>query len=203
MSIKLIIFDLDGVLVDACEWHRIALNAALKSICNYEITTEEHYKLFNGLPTMVKLGKLSDMGIIKSNKHKEIYDEKQKLTIETIEKLAFRRDEKILLMEYIKNKNCNIACYTNSIRKTATMMLEKTGVLPHIDYLLTNQDVRFAKPDPEGYNSIVEKFNINKNDVLIVEDSPKGKLAAYASGCKVLEVQCPDEVLIKIFEEYF
>lgn len=40
--IKLIIFDLDGVLVDACEWHRIALNLALKERCSYEI---EKYRL--------------------------------------------------------------------------------------------------------------------------------------------------------------
>ena len=40
--IKLVVFDLDGVLVDACEWHRVALNKALKALCDYEISLEEH-----------------------------------------------------------------------------------------------------------------------------------------------------------------
>ena len=44
---KLVIFDLDGVLVDACEWHRVALNEALKEVCNYEISLEDHYGEFN------------------------------------------------------------------------------------------------------------------------------------------------------------
>ena len=48
--IKIIIFDLDGVLVDACEWHRLSLNAALKEIANFEISVDDHYANFNGLP---------------------------------------------------------------------------------------------------------------------------------------------------------
>ena len=53
-KIKLVIFDLDGVLVDACEWHRAALNKALLEICDYEISQEDHYSVFNGIPTKVK-----------------------------------------------------------------------------------------------------------------------------------------------------
>jgi beta-phosphoglucomutase-like phosphatase (HAD superfamily) len=44
---KMIIFDLDGVLVDACEWHRLALNRALKEICGYEISLDDHHTIFN------------------------------------------------------------------------------------------------------------------------------------------------------------
>ena len=67
MNGKLVIFDLDGVLVDACEWHRIALNEALKKVCNYEISLEDHYSTFNGIPTRVKLEKLTEMGKIVRN----------------------------------------------------------------------------------------------------------------------------------------
>ena len=35
---KMVIFDMDGVLVDACEWHRIALNEALQEVANYTIS---------------------------------------------------------------------------------------------------------------------------------------------------------------------
>ena len=50
MDCKLVIFDLDGVLVDACEWHRQSLNDSLKEVCGYEIPLEEHNKIYNGLP---------------------------------------------------------------------------------------------------------------------------------------------------------
>ena len=79
--IKLVIFDMDGVLVDACEWHRIALNEALKEVCNYEISLEDHYKIFNGSPTKVKLKKLSERGIINDNLFEKIETIKQQKTM--------------------------------------------------------------------------------------------------------------------------
>ena len=42
MSLKLIIFDMDGVLIDACDWHKDAFNQALKDLCNYQISEEDH-----------------------------------------------------------------------------------------------------------------------------------------------------------------
>ena len=115
-QIKLVIFDLDGVLVDACEWHRSALNSALREICDYEISLEDHYGIFNGIPTKVKLSKLTEMGIIDIGQHENIYQRKQELTIETIVSLAPYRQEKMDLISYLRQNNCYIACYTNSIR---------------------------------------------------------------------------------------
>lgn len=203
MMIKLVIFDLDGVLVDACEWHRVALNDALKKVCGYEISIQQHKTTFNGLPTRIKLAKLTDLGILDLSKHDEIYKIKQSLTISIIKKYATKRLEKIELMKFLKNNNCHIACYTNSIRETAKLMLKKTGILNEIECLITNQDVIFSKPNPEGYNMLVEKFGLKKDEVIIVEDSPKGKQAAYDSGCNVIEVLSPDEVNVDLFKGVF
>ena len=200
---KLVIFDLDGVLVDACEWHRVALNRSLKIVCDYEISEEEHYKTFNGIPTKVKLNKLSDMKIIPRSCHEEVYNLKQKMTIETINEKACVRTEKIEMFNYLKEKGLFLACFTNSIRDTATLMLDKTGVLEHLDFLVTNEDVKKSKPDPEGYNFLVDKFNVKKEETIIIEDSPKGLAAAYSSGCEVIKVDGPDRVDKTIFERYF
>jgi len=200
--IKLVVFDLDGVLVDACEWHRVALNKALKALCDYEISLEEHYSTFNGVPTKVKLQKLTEMNIISPEIHQEIYEKKQELTIEIIKQNAEHREEKVQMIKDLRCAGYYIACYTNSIRETALLMLEKTGVLEHLDILVTNQDVVKSKPDPEGYNFLINKFNASKNNVIIVEDSPKGLAAAYATGCTVIKVSGPDEVDIALFKEY-
>jgi HAD superfamily hydrolase (TIGR01509 family) len=200
--IKLVVFDLDGVLVDACEWHRVALNKALKALCDYEISLEEHYSTFNGVPTKVKLQKLTEMNIISPEIHQEIYEKKQELTIEIIKQNAEHREEKVQMIKDLRFAGYYIACYTNSIRETALLMLEKTGVLEHLDILVTNQDVVKSKPDPEGYNFLINKFNASKNNVIIVEDSPKGLAAAYATGCTVIKVSGPDEVDIALFKEY-
>ena len=70
------------------------------------------------------------------------------------------------------------------------------------DMIVTNQDVTYPKPNPEGYNKIVSHFNLNKKYVYIVEDSPKGIQAAEASGCNVIQVKNPDEVSYQNLRKY-
>lgn len=199
--IKAVLFDMDGVLVDACEWHRVALNDALKEVCNYEISLEDHYKYYNGIPTKIKLEMLHNKRIIKKEDFNIIENIKQEKTIIAIKNYANIRKEKIDLMNFIKSKNIKLACYTNSIRETAELMLEKTGILHYFDLLITNQDVKKPKPDPEGYLKILSSFGIESQEAVIVEDSPKGLEAAKKTNCKILMVKNPDEVIIDIFKD--
>jgi len=198
---KLIIFDLDGVLVDACEWHRLALNKALKEVIDYEISDVQHEKTFNGIPTKVKLEVLTQMGVLRTEQHQLVYDKKQSYTVDMISEYGKIRHEKVDLIKYLKDQNIIVACYTNSIRKTAKLMLERTGVYELLDYVLTNQDVAAPKPDAEGYNFLVNHFGVNTDECVIVEDSPKGKKAAYASGCRVIEVDDPSFVNIEFLKD--
>lgn len=199
--IKLVIFDMDGVLVDACEWHRVALNEALKLVCNVEISLEDHHRDYNGLPTNVKLRKLALKNIISEEDIIRIEEEKQRITIDLIEMHGKPRQEKIDLMKFLKQKNIKIGCYTNSIRMTTNLMLKKTGIFDFFDIIITNQDVQNAKPDPEGYNKCMQILSIQKNECLIIEDSPKGLEAAKLSGAIVLKVDSPDDVKINLFED--
>ena len=199
MSNKLYIFDLDGVLVDACEWHRVALNEALQEVCNYEISLEDHYKTFNGIPTRVKLRRLSEMGKIPASSHDSVYMAKQLTTIEIIKRNAFFRPEKVEMIKRLKSRGDLVACYTNSIRETAELMLEKTGILELFDFVLTNQDVENPKPDPEGYVFLMDHFGFSEEDTFIIEDSPKGLAAARSSGANIIQVENPDQVNIDLF----
>lgn len=195
---KLVVFDMDGVLVDGCEWHRIALNDALLEVCNYEIPLDEHYQIYNGLPTKVKLQKLSEKGVISPSQIDFIENLKQEKTESAILGNAVLRKEKVELLEYLKGKGIKVACFTNSIRYNAELMLRLTGVLDLFDLLVTNQDVTRPKPDPEGYLMCMKSLGVEKSDCLIVEDSPKGVEAAQASGAKVLIVKGPDEVTVDL-----
>jgi HAD superfamily hydrolase (TIGR01509 family) len=202
MSLKLVIFDMDGVLVDACGWHKDALNEALEEICGYVIPDQEHYSTFNGLPTRTKLHKLTEMGIIAADRHELVSELKQEKTIDIIEKRARRDESKIELIRWLKDKEIITACFTNSISKTAILMLKKVGAHDLLDCLVTNQDVQNPKPDPEGYLKILEIFNCSAGNTMIVEDSPKGLTAAYASGCSVMEVKNSKQVTKNTVEDY-
>lgn len=197
---KLIIFDMDGVLVDACDWHKEALNNALLEIAGISITDEEHYSTYNGLPTKVKLAKLCDKGLLAREHIQKVEDLKQKNTIDIINKKVFKRQEKISLLEYLKKNNYLVACYTNSIRLTATMMLKGTGILNFFDLMITNECVKNAKPDPEGYNKVIDFFKLTPEETIIVEDSPKGIEAAKKTGSAVFIVKNADDVTIELFK---
>jgi HAD superfamily hydrolase (TIGR01509 family) len=201
MKGRLIIFDLDGVLVDACEWHRAALNEALKEVCDYEISLQDHHNTFNGIPTRVKLRKLTDMGLVEEKDHDHIYKLKQSKTVEIIRREGKIRPEKQAMINALKTSGATVACYTNSIRMTAELMLEKTGILDLFDHVLTNQDVQKSKPDPEGYLFLMDYFGISAENTYIIEDSPKGLKAAYSSGANVIEVENPEGVDTNLFTE--
>jgi len=198
---KLIIFDLDGVLIDACEWHRAALNEALQEVCGYQISLEDHLKIFNGSPTKVKLQKLVELNLISCSSIKLVYDLKQKKTIELIKASPKPRLEKIEMISALKARGYNVACYTNSIRETAELMLDKAGVFDLLDLVVTNEDVKNPKPHPEGYNFVIKYFDVSPGQTVIVEDSPKGLAAARATGAKTYEVITPDEVNINLFKD--
>jgi len=200
--IKLVIFDMDGVLVDACDWHRIAFNLALKNVCNYELSLEEHYKEYNGLPTKIKLKKLKDKGMVTENLFDTIESLKQENTIKLINDLCAYDSSKVELLKYLKDKNIKIACYTNSIRKTAELILKKAGVLSSLDKLITNQDVNSPKPNPEGYINCINFFNVSPNETIIVEDSPKGIEAASGAGAFIIKVDNAKQVNIDLMKEY-
>jgi HAD superfamily hydrolase (TIGR01509 family) len=181
-KIQAVLFDLDGVLVDACDWHYEALNRALKEFGYPAISRGDHVKKYNGLPTKVKLRLLG----IDSATAEKINHAKQQHTLETIREKATPMREKIELHAFLMSRGIKIACVTNSIRETASKMLECTGQMEYISLLVTNEDVANNKPSPDCYNLAIERLGIDKRFSVCVEDSPKGIEAAKASGIRNL-----------------
>ena len=77
---------------------------------------------------------------------------------------------------------------------TIEMMMDYAKLTDYFDFMLSNQDVKNAKPDPEIYLTAMSKMNIKPEDCLIVEDNENGIKAAVASGANVLVVKTVDEV---------
>ena len=191
--VKAILYDLDGVLVDACEWHYKALNGALLDLCGFQITPPEHEKLFNGLTTKTKLRMLVEEGRITENQIEAIASLKQQYTQDLLDNLNVD-SVKIELHTRTKELGITSACCTNSIRNSALIMLSKTGQLPFLDFFLSNEDVRFPKPCGEVYVRAMIRLGLYPDEVLIVEDSPTGISAARSTGAQVLEVANAAEV---------
>jgi HAD superfamily hydrolase (TIGR01509 family) len=190
-KIKLIVFDLDGVLVEAKEIHYNALNEALGE--RYAIEWNEHLSIYDGLKTNQKLDMLTERKGLPVELHKKVWADKQRFTSEMLKKLP-PNYEMQLMMEELQKEGYKIAVCSNSIRKTVLITLSKLGVIEYMDLILSNEDVINSKPHPEMYWNAISSMKCLPEETLIVEDSPYGLLAASRSKSHILRVKNPNEV---------
>jgi HAD superfamily hydrolase (TIGR01509 family) len=182
-KIKLIIFDLDGVLVDIKNIHFDALNFALGE--KYKISYQEHIALYDGLKTKQKLFMLSKQKGLSVHDHDNIWNEKQKYTLDLLNNI----NKNLNLTQTIKNLKENglkLAVCSNSIRQTVFTVLSKLGVIEYFDLILSNEDVKNSKPHPEIYWKAISTLSFLPEETLIIEDSPYGLLAASRSNSHVM-----------------
>ena len=186
---KLIIFDLDGVLIDSKEIHFNSLNLALNSIdAKYVISRAEQDSTYEGLPTIAKLQILTQT----KGLPKELYDVvwKRKQQYSSTMFLSVNTDNELInLFKLIKQNNISIAVASNSIRSTLDNCIKALGLSDLLDYSLSNEDVDHPKPSSDIYIKCMEYFDISPKFVAIFEDSPVGKQAAKGSGARVFEVE--------------
>lgn len=200
---KLIVFDMDGVLVDARELHYEALNRALTHLSpNHYITREAHLSSFDGLPTSKKLKKLTDEYGLNPDIHNSVWEMKQKSTIEIVRQNFTVDYEKREMLRTLKDLGYTVAVASNSIRETIKMMLLKTGLLEYVDFYISNQDVRNPKPSSEMYLQCMIKAGVDPVDTLIVEDSHVGRTAAKNSGATLCPVRDTGDVTLDRIQKY-
>ena len=193
---KLLIFDLDGVLVEAKEIHYETLNAAIIEVTQQPtiaISWEEHLSTYDGRKTNEKLEMLTKNKGLLASYHKPIWDTKQQLTLQALSNLPV--DVRLQdLFKKLKHDGYSIACCSNSIRRSVLVMLSKLGLIEYMDLIISNEDVKNSKPHPEMYWKAMSMMGVLPEETLIVEDSPPGLLAAARSRAQVLRVNNPKDL---------
>jgi len=197
---KLIIFDLDGVLVEAKEIHYNTLNQALKEIDEqYVISEAEHLSTYDGLKTTQKLEMLTKNKGLSAEFYDKIWFRKQHLTIEAISQL--QPDIRLIdVFKELSSRGYKLACASNSIRRSVLVMLAKIGIIEYMDLIISNEDVKNSKPHPEMYWKAMSMMGCLPEETLIVEDSPHGLLAASRSRANVLRVDNPKDLTLEKLE---
>lgn len=191
--IKTILFDMDGVLFDDKDLHYEALNVALGD--KYAISKDLHISTFDGLQTRKKLEILSkDYGLPESL-HQDIWKKKQDQTITSLSNLG-KHKRLIDVLKVLQEKGYTLGVCSNSVRKTVLKVLSNMGLMGFLDIVLSNDDVKNAKPHPEVYWKAISSLGFLPEETLIVEDSPTGLLAARRSGSHVHRVKNPDDVTL-------
>jgi len=193
--IKLVCFDLDGVLVDSKETHFESLNLALaEQDRKFMIERDEHIKRYDGLPTSKKLEMLHREKGLPKDVFEIVWRRKQELTQDVISKFVKPNQQIIDVFKALRKNGIKVFVCSNSIRQTTKMYLLSLGLMEWIDEYISNEDVKSPKPNPSMYLKAMLDSGVSPSETMIVEDSHVGIRAAIASGANLLVVNDPSEV---------
>lgn len=191
--IRAVVFDMDGVLIEAKDWHYEALNRALR-LFGHEISRHDHLTTYDGLPTRRKLEMLSVERGLPPDLHRFINEIKQQYTMDLVNRLCRPRFVHEYALSRLKAAGYQLAVASNSIRATVDVMMRLAALDRYLDATLSNEDVASPKPDPAIYIKAMEVLGAKPSETLVVEDNEHGIRAARAAGAHVMVVEDVEEV---------
>jgi len=201
MTIKAIIFDMDGVLIDAKDWHYEALNEAL-SMFGMIISRYDHLVTFDGLPTREKLKMISLERGLPVELHDFINEIKQQNTVRIIYNRCKPYFHHEFALSKLQKEGYKLALCSNSIRATVELMMEQSALNKYLEFSLSNEDIVNAKPHPEIYIKAIDKLGLRPENCLVVEDNENGIASGKASGAYVFEVDSTEDVTYSNITSY-
>jgi beta-phosphoglucomutase len=194
-KIKAVIFDMDGVLIDAKDWHYEALNRALNHF-GFNISRYDHLVTFDGLPTRKKLEMLTREQGLPASLHGFLNDLKQLYTME----LVHARCKPLFQHEYalsrLRAAGYKLGVSSNSVRNSIEVMMQKSNLSTYLDTIVSNQDVKVGKPDPAIYLKAMSALGVRPDEALVVEDNENGIASARAAGAHLLIVDQVTDVTL-------
>lgn len=200
--IKLIIFDLDGVLVSTKDMHYETLNKALLSYDpRFVISHNDHVNTFDGLPTKTKLEILTNLYGLPRESHEKIAKQKQIETINYIH-TNVQRDDKLVNLFFLLSQDYKICVCSNSVYQTIAGTLQQLGVYNYVDRIYSNEQVRRPKPSCEIYLKCMIDMQVEPYETLILEDSVTGRKAAKSSGAVLCPIDSPEMVTLETINRY-
>lgn len=180
---KLAMVDLDGTLVFTLEANALAYARALAEY-GFTLTREDYAAHCDGRAYRDFLPEImgADNPDIEAVHERKIALYGECLTAARLN-LPLLDILRGLRAEYI------LALVTTASRKNVDKVLQRFALADFFDVVVTQEDVRRAKPDPACYNDLIARLGIARENCLIFEDSASGVAAALASGCQTLVVK--------------
>ncbi len=201
-KIKLLIFDLDGVLVNSRDLHYYALNDALSELDEkYRISYEEHLAKYDGNPTSVKLKRLTEEKGLSPKEYNRVWERKQYFTLDAIKKYI-KMDHRLIDIFEKLSKDYKIYCASNAIYKSIINLLHAVGLDIYFDFIMSNEEIKHPKPNPEIYLRCIMRSGLTAKECLIFEDSDVGRKAGYSSGAHVCPIINPEDVTYEKIIKY-
>lgn len=180
MKFKGLIFDIDGTLTSTNELIFASFNFITKKYLGKTYTPDEIVNLFGPTEDQILLEICGENYEKAKQDYYEFYSANHHM--------ADLYPGINALLSDLKERNLLLSIYTGKGRKAAVITLKKLEIFDYFDLIITGDDVTEHKPSAEGINKFLEKFNLAKNEVLMIGDSPADIKASKAAGVKIASV---------------
>ncbi|MBK1789830.1 HAD family hydrolase [Persicirhabdus sediminis] len=187
-----VIFDLDGTLVDSMPAHFEAWCVALDSFGAYNVFAEDVFYAMGGRPTRDIVRDLNgecdvhlDAEAVGAAKRKAFMG-----NLDRIKPIT----EVIEFAKHVRGK-LPMAVATGGSRNVAEKTLKQVNISDLFDEVVTANDVKKGKPNPDIYFDVAERLGVKPERCLVFEDAPAGIEAALAAGMEVITVPSPLSVV--------
>ncbi len=183
-SMKAVIFDMDGVLVDSQPYH---FKADIETMAQYGVIKDQKfYEAYAGTLTADRMRMLKEMFCLDV----------------PVEEMTAKREQMILdimaredivpvsgipeFLKGIKERKLVTAVASSSDYKLIDLILDRLKIAEYFDSITSGSDVKRGKPSPDVFLLAAERINMKPEECLVVEDSENGVKAAKAAGMKAL-----------------
>lgn len=184
MSLKAVIFDVDGVLIQSMEKHAEAYAAAFAP---YGVKVEPHEIFRNegrgSRDVAVAINREKQAGLDEATIDK-IAKEKQRVFASFGPMPKYPGVDELIAR--LHARGLKLAMVTGTSRFNIGHHFG--GWEKAFEVVVTADDVKRTKPDPEPYLAAVAKLGVAKRDAIVVENAPLGIQSAKAAGLRVIAV---------------
>jgi beta-phosphoglucomutase len=198
MTLKAVLFDFNGVIIDDESIHLQLID---------EILIQENLQPQRRDERQASLGRsdrtcfqdlLTRRGRIMSEQHlTQLLTKKAQLyalEIEKLEKLPLYPGLDDLIFQ-VRSRNLNLALVSGAIRQEIELVLERAKLTEYFPVIVAGDDITTSKPEPDGYVLAVERLNqaypalnLQPSECLAIEDTPAGIQAAKRAGMQVVGI---------------
>lgn len=187
MKIKAVIFDMDGVLVDSeityiRLWQTfLAENGVSVSIADLRFLAGSSREIENQF-----LSKMLHLSVREVEKKKKDFYQKHPINYKNIQKPFSRQ-----LLSFLKEKEIKIALASSSPMENIEEVLLQCDIYDFFSFLVSGEQFEKTKPDPQIYEYTVQQLGLEKEEILVIEDSEYGITSATSAGLTVIALLDP------------